>query len=78
MEEELSWRETFLVMTRVHIFCEGQTEETFVREVLQDHFNRRGVYLTAMLRGGTTYGKAQRDIIRLCKQDSSAYVHQPY
>ena len=24
-------------MIRVHVFCEGQTEETFVREVLSDH-----------------------------------------
>jgi len=33
-------------MIRVHVICEGQTEETFVREVLAPYFQPNGVYLT--------------------------------
>jgi hypothetical protein len=32
-------------MTRVYIFCEGQTEETFIRTILIDHFNRLNIWL---------------------------------
>ena len=38
-------------MTRVHMICEGQTEETFANEILKPHFSARGVYLTASLIG---------------------------
>jgi hypothetical protein len=31
-------------MKRVHIICEGQTEETFVNELLAEHLARFGVY----------------------------------
>ncbi len=30
-------------MIRVHVLVEGQTEETFVKSVLQAHFNRREI-----------------------------------
>ena len=69
-------------MVRVHIFCEGQTEETFVREVLQAHLNRHDVYLnpiilrtSATARGGvTSYAKMRWQIEKKCKEDQSAYV----
>ncbi|MFZ5452733.1 MAG: DUF4276 family protein [Thermodesulfobacteriota bacterium] len=38
-------------MTRVHVICEGQTEETFVNEVLYDWFHPRGIYLFPSLIG---------------------------
>lgn len=38
-------------MTRVHIICEGQTEETFVNEVLAPHLARHQVYPAAGLVG---------------------------
>ena len=38
-------------MTRVHVICEGQTEEMFVNELLQAHFNPRGIYLVPALIG---------------------------
>ncbi len=38
-------------MTRVHIICEGQTEETFVNEVLAPHLARHQVYPAAALVG---------------------------
>lgn len=31
-------------MIRVHVICEGQTEEMFINEVLSDSFVRRGIY----------------------------------
>ena len=38
-------------MKRIHIICEGQTEETFVNEVLRDHLHRYEVYPRASLVG---------------------------
>lgn len=69
-------------MVRVHIFCEGQTEETFVREVLQEHLNRHGVFLNPILfrtsatsKGGmVSYAKLRWQIDHKCKEDASSYV----
>ncbi|SOY77703.1 conserved hypothetical protein [Cupriavidus taiwanensis] len=38
-------------MTRVHVICEGQTEETFVTEVLADAFVQKEIYLIPALIG---------------------------
>jgi hypothetical protein len=38
-------------MKRIHIICEGQTEETFVNEVLAPHLARHAVFPTAALVG---------------------------
>ncbi|MDP2203751.1 MAG: DUF4276 family protein [Methylicorpusculum sp.] len=38
-------------MIRVHVICEGQTEEMFINEVLSDWFNPRGIYLFPSLIG---------------------------
>lgn len=38
-------------MTRVHIICEGQTEETFIAEVLAPEFIRHKIYLLPALIG---------------------------
>src|SRR5699024_12774972 len=38
-------------MVRVHVICEGQTEEMFVKELLQPEFSPKGVYLNPMLVG---------------------------
>lgn len=69
-------------MTRVKIFVEGQTEETFVRDVLEPYFSRQNIYLTAILartssshKGGiVSYGKVKHQITRLCWHDSQAHV----
>ncbi|MEW6694174.1 MAG: DUF4276 family protein [Pseudomonadota bacterium] len=69
-------------MTRVYILVEGQTEETFVRELLAQHYARIGLYLTPILvstslhhKGGiVSYAKVKPQIERLCKQDGNAYV----
>ncbi len=73
-------------MTRVNFVVEGQTEETFVRDVLSPYLSTRGVYPVArsvetgrqgakIFRGGiVSYSKAKSDIIRWLKQDTDAYV----
>lgn len=38
-------------MIRVHVICEGQTEEMFVNEILASEFHPRNIYLTPALIG---------------------------
>jgi len=67
-------------MRRVHIICEGQTEETFVNEVLAPHLHRFDVFPSAALvgkpghKGGnvTTHRMATDVKLRLLG-DPSAY-----
>ena len=69
-------------MSRVLVFVEGQTEETFVRDLLVPYFSRLGIYLSAILaqtspghKGGiVSYGKVKHQLTRLCRQDQGAYV----
>jgi len=66
---------------RVHMVVEGQTEETFVNDVLKPWLGERGVCADARLvatsprsRGGmTTYVKACRDIVHWMREDQSAH-----
>lgn len=67
---------------RLHLLVEGQTEEAFVRELLQAHYARMGLYIQPIIvktsaghKGGVVrYAQVQPQIERLCKQDSAAYV----
>ncbi|EXJ09179.1 DUF4276 family protein [Nitrincola nitratireducens] len=69
-------------MIRVHIFCEGQTEDTFVREVLRPHFDRLNIFVNPIIlrtskegKGGVvSYGKVKHQVVQKCKQDSTAFV----
>lgn len=69
-------------MKRAYLLVEGQTEETFVRELLVPHYARTQVYLTPIIastspghRGGVvSYAKVRPQIERLCKQDATAAV----
>ncbi|PWC18157.1 DUF4276 family protein [Brenneria corticis] len=69
-------------MTRINVFVEGQTEETFVRDTLAPYFIRHGLYLNPILaqtsrgyKGGiVSYGKVKNQVIRLCKTDKKAWV----
>jgi hypothetical protein len=73
-------------MPRLNVVVEGQTEETFVRDVLAQHLAIHGVYAVArsvetsrtrlkIWRGGmSTYARAKGDIERWMKQDSGAYL----
>ena len=69
-------------MTRVHVFCEGRTEESFVREVLMLHFQSMNIWLNPILvptgqqgKGGvSSYGKIRFQIDSKCKEDRAAWV----
>ena len=69
-------------MTRIHVFCEGQTEDVFVREVLGPYFQHMDIWLNPIIvrtgprgKGGvTSYGKVKWQVKRKCKEDRSAWV----
>ncbi len=78
-------------MNRVLISVEGQTEETFVREILINHLQRHNVYpipvivATKMVKQGnkfkgeiTTYSHAHNDILKLLKDTNAAAVTTMY
>lgn len=81
MEEESVGRKTN-AMTRVYLLVEGQTEEAFVRELLEPHYARLGLYLSPIIvrtsqgyKGGVvSYAKIKPQLVRLCGQDASAHV----
>lgn len=73
-------------MAKVLVLVEGQTEETFVRDVLYPHLSSQGIFIRATLasskkvkqgttfKGGvTSYAKIKRDI-QLLLMDTSASV----
>ena len=71
---------------RINFLVEGQTEETFVREILAEHFAYHGTVVSVrrietgrrhsvVHRGGTTtFPKAHRDIQRWLAEDRSAFL----
>lgn len=69
-------------MKRLYLLVEGQTEETFIRELLVPHYARHGLFITPIIvrtspgyKGGvTSYGKIKPQITRLCRQDRAACV----
>ena len=69
-------------MTRVYVFCEGQTEDVFVREVLVPHFQRMNIWLNPIIirtgpqgKGGvSSYGKIKWQVENKCKEDAAAWV----
>ncbi len=67
-------------MPRVYVVVEGQTEESFVDNVLAPALGRRQVYLTPIILGSpghkggnVNYARVKGDILRILKQDRSAY-----
>jgi hypothetical protein len=79
------------IMSRVLISVEGQTEETFVREILSPHLLGFDVYLTPVLlttkfvksgpnfKGGlTSYDQARREILRLLNDRDAVAVTTMY
>lgn len=53
-------------MTRVHVICEGQTEEMFVNELLQPMFSGKSVYLMPSLIGKPGHKGGNFKFERLC------------
>jgi hypothetical protein len=67
-------------MTRVHVVVEGQTEESFVNEVLAPFLWTRQVYLRPILLGPTkhkggrvSFARVRADVLVRLKQDRAAY-----
>lgn len=62
-------------MNRVRILVEGQTEETFVNDILSPHLNQMGVYPHAFLfrkKGGSfAYQRARKEILNSLKEDTA-------
>jgi hypothetical protein len=69
-------------MTRVVVICEGQTEETFVRDVLEPHFSPSGLYLNGQTietspghRGGAlNYERVKSQLRNTLRQKSAPVV----
>ncbi len=69
-------------MIRVNVFVEGQTEETFVRELLYGYFQEKNIYLNPILvrtsatgKGGVvSYAKIKPQLHRKCLEDRRAIV----
>lgn len=74
-------------MKKIHILTEGQTEETFVRTVLNPYYLPKGICFSAKLattkkvkdgpdfKGGiVSYGKVRNDILNLLKDTSVVCV----
>lgn len=71
-------------MTRLNIVVEGNTEKSFVKEVLAPYLAAHGVFATARsvqtsrrgsAKGGlVSYQKAKGDILRWLAQDRTSYV----
>lgn len=69
-------------MKRVFLLVEGQTEETFVRDLLVPHYARIGLFLTPIIvrtskshvGGLRSYAKVKGQLIRLCRQDRTTVV----
>jgi hypothetical protein len=64
---------------RLYILCEGETEETFVRELLSPYFENFTIYVTPILLDTClghkgNYEKIKKQIIKLCHQDKTAFV----
>ena len=67
-------------MTRVHVVVEGQTEESFIKDVLAPILWPRQVYLFPTLlgvpghKGGSpNYARLKKDVVLQLKQDRTAY-----
>jgi hypothetical protein len=69
-------------MKRLHIFCEGQTEEAFVNVMLYNHFLFKNIIVNPIVvrtskkgKGGvSTYGKIKKQIEKKCQEDRSSFI----
>lgn len=62
-------------MVRLMIYCEGETEETFVNNILIPQLSGLGVYASAHpCRGVSKYNRIKKDITALCRDFKDGYV----
>lgn len=69
-------------MKRLHVICEGQTEQTFVRDVLAPAYHGRNLFINPILigkardaasGGDVRFGRLKADLICMLKQDPGSY-----
>ncbi len=73
-------------MKNVYIYCEGQTEESFVNEILMPYFLNMNIYVRPIIcttskhnnkkfKGGVSnYNKIKNELILLCKQHHNEHI----
>ena len=64
-------------MMRVIVYCEGQTEETFVNRLLVPYLASKDIFLIASTKGPggvSKYSKIRNAVKNWCRQDDSWYV----
>lgn len=64
-------------MNRIHFVVEGETEETFVRDVLQPYFAPMNYSLNTILLGGVSpqgYRKIKNEVRIKCLEDQDSFV----
>lgn len=73
-------------MKMVYIYCEGQTEESFINNILYPYFLNSGIVVIPIIcatkrtaarkyKGGVQeYGKIKNELTKLCKSHKHAYV----
>lgn len=68
-------------IARVNIIVEGQTEQTFVRNIVAPYLGRKNIFCDPFLigkpghkGGNVSFDRAKSDVISALKQDSSCYV----
>lgn len=73
-------------MKKVYIYCEGQTEEIFINEVLAPYFWNMDIYVTPIVcetkrngnrkfKGGVSeYKKIKKELLMICKNHHHEYV----
>lgn len=74
-------------MKRIYILCEGQTEESFVKELMYEPFLKKEIHLTPIIcetrrersgfkyKGGVSlYKKMRTELVRLCRAHKHEHV----
>lgn len=69
-------------MKRIYILVEGQTEESFINEVITPLYAYHNIFIQPIIvstsrghKGGiVSYAKVKSQIIKLCRQDADAWV----
>ena len=84
--EEKHFGRTALKMKNVYIYCEGQTEEAFINELLSPYFANLGIWIWPIVcttkrtkkekfRGGVSdYFKIKNELAILCKEHKNELV----
>jgi len=62
-------------MKRLLVYCEGPTEESFVKTVLAPYFLGMNIFVTPIGAGGVSkYSIIKKELTRICKSDPTATI----